>query len=343
MTLEKFKANKILLKFIFILGIVVCSQNVFGSSITGIVYDNQRNPVSDIDIELLDDFYRAINRTRTDTSGRYEFGGLKDGRYSVRVLAFRFDFIDETAAVEISTITSGVAGQIGNAIIPQDFYLQPKKGSLLEAELGVVFAQAIPKEAERIYANALKSLSQKKTDEGILQLRESIKLFPTYYLALHRLGRELFFKGDYGESAQMSLRATEVNPKSGTSFYYLGNALSKLNYNKAAIVALNQALIIAPSSVQVLYVLGKAENAEGKYANAEKYFLEAKKLSKTPVPDIHWELAQLYGNGFKKYKEAADELELYLKAGKFDDNHMKTIRKIINNLREKAKTQVSKT
>jgi tetratricopeptide (TPR) repeat protein len=343
MAIRIVELSQITLKFIFVIGIVLLAHNVQASTIMGIVYDNQRNPLSDVDVELLDDFYRSVNRARTDGNGRYEFGGLKDGRYSVRVLAFRYDFIDETASVEIATITSGVAGQVGNAIIPQDFYLQPKKGSLLEAELAVVFAQAVPKEAEKIYGNALKNLSQKKTDEGIVQLRESIKLFPNYYLALHRLGRELFFKGEYGEAAQMSLKATEVNPKSGTSFYYLGNSLSKLNYNKAAIVALNQALVIAPSSVQVLYVLGKAENLEGKYTDAEKHFLEAKKLSKTAIPDIHWELAQLYGNSFKKYTEAADELELYLKAGKFDGEHTKRIKKIIINLREKAKTQLSKT
>lgn len=335
MMLEKFKTRKILLKSIFIFGIVFFSQNAFASTIMGTVYDGQRNPLTEVDIELLDDFYRSINRTRTTPAGRYEFGGLKDGRFTVRVLAFRLDYMDESASVEISTIISA-PGQIGNGYFSQDFYLKPKKGSLLDTELGVIFAQEVPKDAQKVYENAVKSLSQKKVDEGMVQLRGAIKLFPNYYLALHHLGRELFAKGEYGEAAQMSLKAAEINPKSATSFYYLGNSLSKLGYNRAAIVALNQAVILAPSSFQALYILGKTEISEGKYTQAEKHLLEAKKFSKGGIPEIHWELAQVYGNKLQKYKEAADELEQYLKVGNFNVEHTKQVKKLIINLRGKA-------
>lgn len=337
MTKREFTLSNILLKFALVFIFVLSANDVFGSSIMGIVYDNQRNPLTEIDVELLDDYYRSINRTRTTSTGRYEFGGLRDGRFTVRVLAFRLDFIDESASVEISTIVS-TPGQIGNGFFNQDFYLRPKKGSLLDTELSVVFAQEVSKDAQKIYENAIKSLSQKKLEEGVVQLREAVKFFPNYYLALHRLGKELFAKGEYGESAQMFLKATEVNLKSATSFYYLGNSLSKLGYNQAAIIALNQAIFLAPSSFQALYILGKTEISEGKYTQAEKHLLEAKKFSKVGIPEIHWELAQIYGNKMKKYKEAADELEQYLKVGNFNAAHTSQVKKLIGNLRNKIKS-----
>ena len=340
--LKHFRAKEHVIKFIFVLGLCFLSQNIYGSTIMGMVYDSQRNPLPEIDIEVLDDLYRLVDRTRTTTSGRYEFSGLRDGRFTVKVMAFRYDFMDESASVEIATIVS-VPNQIGNGFFTQDFYLRPRKGSLSDTELSVVFAQDVSKESEKLYQGAIKLISQKKPDEGIAQLREAVKITPNYYLALHRLGRELFGKGEYGEAAQMFLKATEINPKSATSFYYLGNCLSKLNYSKAAVIALSQSLVLAPSSYQVLYVLGKAEIAEGKYADAEKHLLEAKKLSKVGVPEIHWELAQVYGNNLKKYKEAADELELYLKTGKFDAQQTSKVRKLINNLRDKAKSQTAKS
>lgn len=340
--LKIFRAKSFIIKFIFVFGMIFLSQNAYGSTIMGLVYDSQRNPLPEIDIELLDDLYRLVDRTRTSTSGRYEFNGLRDGRFTVKVMAFRYDFMDESASVEISTIVS-VPNQIGNGFFTQDFYLRPRKGSLSDTELSVVFAQDVSKESERLYQNAVKLISQKKPDEGITQLKESIKITPNYYLALHRLGRELFSKGEYGEAAQMFIKATEINPKSATSFYYLGNCLSRLNYNKAAVIALTQSLILAPSSYQVLYVLGKAEIAEEKYADAEKHLLEAKKLSKVGIPEIHWELAQVYGNNLKKYKEAADELELYLKTGKFDAQQTSKVKKLISNLRDKAKSQTTKS
>ena len=340
--MSELNLKKIAFEFILVCGIILFSQNIYASTIMGIVYDNQRNPLPDVDVELLDDFYRLINRARTSTSGRYEFGGLKDGRYTVRIMAFRFDYMDENASVEIATIVS-VPNQIGNGFFTQDFYLKPRKGSLSDTELGIIFAQNVSKEAERAYQNGVKLISQKKPDEGIAQLREAIKIVPDYYLALHRLGKELFSKGEYGEAAQVFLKATEVNPKSATSFYYLGNCLAKLNYNKAAIVALNQSLVLAPLSYQVLYVLGKAEISESKYTDAEKHLLEAKKLSKTAIPEIHWELALIYGNNLKKFDEAANELELYLKAGKFDDEHISKVKKLISNFRERAKSKSSKS
>lgn len=341
MNLLNLNGKKTLFSIVILGSIFVLSQNILASTIMGMVFDSQRNPLADIDVELLDDYYRPINRTRTSSVGRYEFSGLGDGRFTVRVLAFRYDYKDETALVEISTIVS-VPGQVGNGFFTQDFYLTPKKGSLIESELGVVFAQEVPKEAEKLYQNAIKSLSQKKMDQGIAQLRESLKIFPNYYLSLHRLGRELYFKGEYPEAAQVSLKASEINPKSGTSLYYLGNSLSKLNYAKAAIVALNQALVLAPSSYQILFALAKTEIAENMFDKAEIHLLEAKKHTPAGVPDIHWELAQIYGNNLQKYKEAADELELYLKAGKFDANYSGKIKKLISNFREKAKTHIVK-
>lgn len=332
----------------FVFGVLVLfvmlfvSQNAFGAStIQGTVYDKQRNILSEIEVELLNDYYQTINRIRTDGSGRYQFNGLRDGRYTVRVFAFRYDLEDQEQPVEI--ITQTVRGTEGTGFFLADFYLLPKKGGLADAEIGVIFAQDIPPDAKKMYEKALKDLSDKRTNEGLLELNEAVKIFPNYYLALHRVGRELFILKRYTEAVPFLLKAAEVNNKSTTSFYYLGYSLHNLGkeYNKAAIRCLNNALVLAPSSTQVMFVLGKIERSDGKYNDAEKHLLQAKKLSKVAVPEIHKELAQLYADDMKKYKEAADELELYLKASKLDNSAAAQTKKVISSLREKAKSQVA--
>ncbi|MDQ3180093.1 MAG: carboxypeptidase regulatory-like domain-containing protein [Acidobacteriota bacterium] len=332
----------------FVFGVLVLfvmlfvSQNAFGAStIQGTVYDRQRNILSEIEVELLNEYYQTINRARTDGSGRYQFNGLRDGRYTVRVFAFRYDLEDQEQPVEI--ITQTVRGTEGTGFFLADFYLLPKKGGLADAEIGVIFAQDIPPDAKKMYEKALKDLSDKRTNEGLLGLNEAVKNFPNYYLALHRVGRELFILKRYTEAVPFLLKAAEVNNKSTTSFYYLGYSLHNLGkeYNKAAIRCLNNALVLAPSSTQVMFVLGKIERSDGKYNDAEKHLLQAKKLSKVAVPEIHKELAQLYADDMKKYKEAADELELYLKASKLDNSAAAQTKKVISNLREKAKSQVA--
>jgi tetratricopeptide (TPR) repeat protein len=321
------------------------ASNIFASNIQGVVYDKQRNILPDIDVELLNDYYQSIKRTRTDGSGRYTFDGLNDGRFTVKVLAFRYDLEDQEIPVEINTqgiqvSASGTSVGQGNGTFIQDFYLLPKKGGLRDSELGVIFAQEIPKEARSAYELALQDFSKKRDEAGFNNLKKALGVFPTYYQALHRFGLELFMRKQYLEAAQAFMEAVKVNPKSATSFYYLGFAFFNLGekYNKAATTSLNQAFILAPASPQVLYLLGKVERATGKFTDAEKHLLQAKKLSTAKIPDIHWELALLYGNNMKKYKEAADELELYLKASKLEAADEQTTKKLIADFREKAKT-----
>ena len=321
--------------FLFLL--FIPSQNTFASSISGVVYDKQNNPLPDIDVELLDDLYRQRpdGRRKTDGAGRYQFDGLPDGYYTVRVMPFRYDLIDQSQPVEIVTMT--VRGQgIGNGTFYADFYLLPKKGGLKDAELSVVFAQDVPKEAKAEYDLAVDNFSKKKDEEGFASLKKSLEIFPTYYLALHRYGFELFTRKQYLEAAGVLMEAIKVNGKNATDFYYLGFAFhnSGEKYRKAALTAVNQAYILAPASPQVLLLYGRIERAAAKYEEAEKHLLQAKKVSK--AWEINWELALLYGNNMKKFKEAADELEIYLKARKLEGEEEKKTRKLITDFRNKA-------
>jgi tetratricopeptide (TPR) repeat protein len=339
-------AMKMVLSFSFLL-LLFFSQNISAAStIQGFIYDKQRNYLPDIDVELLNDLYQMVKRTRSDSSGRYQFDGLSDGRYTIRVLAFRYDYIDQEVPLEIQTqnfISANGTQSGGVGFFPQDFQLLPKKGGLKDAELGVIFAQDIPKEAETAYKKGVDNLAKKKTTEGMTLLMEAIQKYDKYYAAYFRLGQEYFINGKYIEAFQFFKKASDINPKSATSWYYMGVSLNKLGkeYNKAAMTSLKQAATLAPASQVVFYMLGKVEREEGKYPEAEEHLLLAKKLSPIKVAEIHKELSQLYANDLKKFKEAADELELYLKASKLKGDEEKEVKDLIVKLREKAKTQAS--
>ena len=328
------------------------SQTTFAAStIQGIIYDKQRNTLPDIDVELLDDYYRMIQRARTDSTGKYVFSGVSDGRYTIKVLAFRYDYQDQEMPLEINTQGIAVSQSqgggsgitSGTGFFPQDFYLVPKKGGLKDAELGVVFAQEIPKEAEAAYKKGIDYLAKKKTTEGMTSLLEAIQKYDKYYAAYFRLGQEFYVSKKYVESFQYFKQAVEINPKSATSWYYMGMALNKLGkeYNKAAITSLKNAATLAPASAPVNYMLGKVEREEGRVLDAETHLLQAKKLSPVKVAEIHNELYLLYSSDLKKYDLAADELESFLKSTKLSEDDQKKVKKTIADLREKAKTQAS--
>ena len=308
--------------------------------ISGTVYDRQGNTLNAVDIELQDEYYRLLQRARTDSVGRYQFSGLNNGNYTVKALPFQYDLLDQSYYVEIQSI-SARPGDPGSSYVMQDFYLQPKKGGLKDVELSVVFVQEVPKEAKTAYQKALISFSKKRDEEGFNSLKDAINIFPTYFLALNRFGTELFMRKQYSESFQVFLKAVEVNPKNPTCFYYMGYSFYNLgsDYNKVALTSLKQALILAPASPQVLWLLGRVERRVGKFTDAEKHLLQAKKVSAAKTPEILRELSQLYADDLKKYKEAADELELYMKASKLKDKDEEEIKALISKFREKAKKQ----
>ena len=308
--------------------------------IAGFVFDKVGVAIPDIDIELLDEYERTVpnGRQKTSPSGRYEFQVNNNGRYFLKVYAFRYDLMDEKREVVVGGITaSSISG--ASSYNTEDFYLQPKRGGLKDAELSIIFAQDIPKEAKTAYEDAVSKLSKKQTTEGYAQLRKSIELFPRYFQALYRYGVELMVKKQYEDAASLFFRAADVNPKSAISYFNLSVCLEAMgsDYRKAALVAVGETLKLAPASGGANLVAGRIERAAGDYLSAEKHLLQAKKLSSPPDPQVYKELAQLYSNNLKKYKEAADELESFIKASKITGEEEAKMRAMVAGLREKAK------
>lgn len=56
------------------------------NTISGYVFDQQRRPVAELYVELQNEVYSTLARTRTNGAGRFFFGGLSAGRFYVRVL-----------------------------------------------------------------------------------------------------------------------------------------------------------------------------------------------------------------------------------------------------------------
>lgn len=312
--------------------------------ISGTIFDKARQPLADIDIELLDEYQRLVpnGRQRTQSSGRYEFGVNNSGRYFIRVYAFQYDLVDETREVNVASVSMPGQGP-GSSYNLEDFYLQPKKGGLRDAELSVIFAQDIPKDAKAAYDDGVEKLNKKQFADGFAQIKKSIEIFPKYFNALSRYGTELFIKKQYQEAAAMFFRAADVNPKSATSYYFLAYSMDSMSseYKKAARVAALEALKLAPASSGVNLLVGRIERKLGDYSASEKHLLQAKRFANSPVPQIHMELSQLYSNNLKKYKEAADELESFIKSSKITGEEETKMRSMVAGLREKAKSQTT--
>ena len=170
---------------------------------------------------------------------------------------------------------------------------------------------------------------------GFDEIKEALKIFPAYYDALNALGREYVARKEYQKSLEYLIRSIDINQRSFSSFYALAYACYQLNHRPEALEAARGATIIQPSSVNAQLLYGTLLRLDGSYEKAEKVLLEAKKLSKDTLPEVHWQLALLY-NRVGRNKEAADELELYLKAQP-DARDRKDIQDLIAKLRKQSK------
>jgi hypothetical protein len=309
------------------------SSNSVINRIEGIVWDPYRHPVPDLYVELQNENYSTISRMRTDSTGRFSFFGVRGGEhYNIKVLTSGTNYLEYTEAVDIVTVVRG-----GSDSVYLDIYLKFDKRKINSGFGGiteVVFVQDVPEEARKLYKKGVKDLND--GDKGFKEIEQALKIFPEYYDALNTLGCEYVARKEYQKSLEYLIRSIDVNQRSFSSFYALAYACYELNHRPEALEAVRAATILQPNSVNAQLLYGTLLRLDGSYEKAETVLLEAKKLSKDrSVPEIHWQLALLY-NKLGRNKEAADELESYLKVQP-DAPNKKEIQGLIAKLRKPSK------
>jgi tetratricopeptide (TPR) repeat protein len=169
----------------------------------------------------------------------------------------------------------------------------------------------VPEAARKLYKKGVKNLEN--GDLGLAEIEEALKIFPTYFDALNTLGTHYVAKKEYQKSLGYLITAVDVNQRSFSTYYALAYACYELDHRQEALDAARAATILQPRSFNAQLLYGTLLRLDHSYEKAEIALVEAKKLSeKKPVPEVHWQLALLY-NRLGRNKEAADELEIYLK------------------------------
>lgn len=104
----------------------------------------------------------------------------------------------------------------------------------------------------------------------------------------------------------------------------------------ATITMLQAAIDLQHSTLRIHLLLGKSFRAVKNYEQAEKELKTAQSLDITKTAEPNWELALLYGNNLKRFREAADQLEMFLKLQP-NTKDKENIKKLISQFRNKGK------
>jgi tetratricopeptide (TPR) repeat protein len=329
-------------------GVSAQDSNV-NNRISGYVFGFQRTPLDRVDVELLDDLNRTVSRTRTNGSGLYVFFGMTQGRYIVRVLPFSTDYEEQEQEVEIininrtstNPVTGGGRGAISAAENKQqDFYLKLRQGAITGTN-AAIFVQEVPKEAKALYDKGLDQLRDNKQKEAFQNIKAAIEKFDKYYYALETLGTEYVRLRYFKEAAALLATAVDINPRGYRSWHGLTYSLFSLGIPDMSLIAGQKMIELNGNSPEALLLYGAVLRQNKKFDEAEKQFIKAKELRlKSYMPEIHRQLAFLYGYDMKRYADAVKELKLYLKArpeGKDNDD----IKKRMKEFEEKAQANPS--
>jgi Tfp pilus assembly protein PilF len=304
--------------------------------IEGTVYGPDHQPVPNLWVELLNELGMGNKRVRTESNGRYFFAGMGDGHYELKVYTSGTPFEEQTQTIEVINLITN-----GTGTFYQDVTLHYKKGAAGNTDVPqmteAVFVQAIPSEAKRLYQLGVKDLGGKEVQKGQQELDEAIKVFPDYYDALNALGCNYVGSKEYQKSFPYLIHAIDVNQRSFSSFYSLAYAAYKTNRLPEASEAARGAAILQPNSVNAQLLYGTILRIIGNYDKSLEALSKAEKLSKAaPLADVHWQLFLLYSK-LNKNKEAADQLETYLKIDPNTPNR-KQVEDLIQKLRAKSAT-----
>lgn len=334
--MNTFRSSSVRIGAVLILLLAVAGifgQNNNRSSISGFVFGEDRRPLAQVYVELRDEVESTIGRVRTDNSGRYFFGGLSQGRFTVRALPMGTNYQEQSVDVEIYGY--GASGRQLADAVQRDIYLKLRKGAdAVPFVNAVIFAQEVPAEAEAAYERGSAYLNDKKRDEGIAELKKAIDIFPNYFIVLQKLGIIYISDQKYDEAKKMFQRSLDVNKESFDSLYGLGYSEYGLGNYEPAVETSEKALALKPDSLEVNLLLGVAYRQIKQYDKSEKAFLKAEDLADGTAPDVHYQLALLYAHNLKRYGDAAKQLELFLKEAP-DAKDKDALKKLIKQFKEK--------
>jgi thioredoxin-like negative regulator of GroEL len=300
------------------------------NSISGHVSNDQRMPLADLRVELLNEVDSVIRTVKTDGSGLFVFRKLSDGTFQVRVQTSGTNYVSQTKRVDLARPHG-----FGAAFEELDFVLVTNDNAGRTQRPGVVFVQEVPDAARRQFQRASELLNKSKNRaEALVALKSAIELYPQYFDALELLGTEQVKDREYEAAIPLLTKALEINARAFASAFALGVAQYNLKQMEPAIESFRRAVSLNEKSINANLWLGIALRQSNRPHEAEPYLKRADVLADSKLPDAHWQLALLF-NQLKRYKEAADELETFLKVQP-DTRDVELIKKLIQRLRQQS-------
>ena len=252
-----------------------------------------------------------------DSSGAFTFTSLSPGNYTVVVIAgadYEIGrdavFIDSDLDLSRMGLPSIKTSRRYTVMITLQLKHNPANhanGSVVNAALAEV-----PENARTLYEKGLEQAHAGESEKAIDNLKAAVSLYPKFPLALNELGVQ-YLKIRQPHKAVEPLRsAVKLSPDAFSPKLNLGIALLETQQFAEAETQLRDALKRNDGAPTAHMYLGLVLTKLRNLADAEKELRRSIDLGGPQIGLAHYYLGGIYW-GRREYRQAADELETYLR------------------------------
>jgi Flp pilus assembly protein TadD len=273
-----------------------------------------------------------------DNNGNFMFRGLRSGNYTVVVEGGDYyETARETLYIDPTITdprTNVAVGPLSRPYTVQ-IYLRPKEEGA-QTKPGVLNAALanVPKVALEIYEKGVQAAARGETDNAISDLKRAVSLYPNFGLALNELGVQYLRKGDLDKAAETFQKVLQLSPNAPEPALNYGIVLLQQKKFAEAEQQLRNALVKNENTYTAHLYLGITLIYVKNYVEAETHLRKAITIAGPKAGQAHYYLGGMYWQT-GKHKEAADELEMFLKLEPKAANAEK-LRNTIKELRNKS-------
>ena len=274
-------------------------------------------------------------QTYTTEQGRYEFPVIPEGSYTLSAKS-----MSDSNLVSESVDTDTNRTATGNLNVNLSLRRESNTGSSSKSPEVLTTAEAeqrVPREARQAFKEGLKFRRDNQPDKALSRYNRAVELYSEYFQALAERGDLLVLQRKLPEAAADFARALKINPHYAPALRGAGYCKLESREFTEAIECLQKATTAEPDNANTYLLLGIAHLELDHREAARIALFKALSFNSQHESRAYIYLGKLYARE-QLYKEAADQLQRYLKANPAAPDAA-DIRKIESEWRARAETK----
>jgi Tfp pilus assembly protein PilF len=263
----------------------------------------------------LENFNSGELSVLSDPNGSFVFRGLESGSYTVTVDAGAdYEIAKEPVYIDSDggNPRRGIVMPAPARLFTVQVNLQLKREGAIKAAVVNAALAAVPEQPRELYRKAMDALQEGDTKKCIENLKAAIASYPQFPLALNELGVLYLKQGQTDKAVETLREAVKVAPEDFLPRLNYGIALLNHRQFSEAETELRTAINKNSSAPTAHMYLGISLAVQRKLDEGQKELELAVASNSSDVFMSHKYLAGIHLER-RNYKEAADELEKYLK------------------------------